>query len=160
MVARYATRLQRFLRMHATHDDVDDLLQETFLLCWQKRALYDPSRPFAPWLFKLGVNVAATRARRARALEPTELDELPGGSDPAAIACEHDARANLWDVVQRTLAPDARTALWLFYGEDQSAAAIGDILGKSEGAVRVLLFRARAALQATLEPHLPMARAR
>ena len=151
LVQRHSARLFRFLRMRtASAADVDDLLQDAFLQAWRKLALYDVERPFARWLFKLAANLAATRTRQRRATEDTELDDLPGGVDPAATASAHDARGNLWDLVHRLLPPPARTALWLFYAEDQSAAAIGDILGRSEGAVRILLFRARETLTSAL----------
>ncbi len=157
LVERHATRLHRFLRMRtASPADVDDLLQDTFLLCWQKLALYDAARPFTQWLFKLAANLAVTRARGLRRMDDTELDTLPGGADPAEVIAALDARGNLWDTVHRALPPQARTALWLFYGEDQSTAAVAEILGKSEGAVRILLFRARAGLQAALASRAPM----
>ena len=158
LVERHATRLYRFLRMRAASPtDVDDLLQDTFLLCWQKLALYDPARPFTPWLFKLAANLATTRTRRHRALEDADLDTLPGGADPADVVADLDARGNLWDIVHHNLPPQSRTALWLFYGEGQSATAVAEILGKSEGAVRILLFRARASLHAALATHTPAA---
>jgi RNA polymerase sigma-70 factor (ECF subfamily) len=160
LVDGHATRLYRFLRMRSrTPDDADDLLQETFLLCWRKREQLDPARPLAPWLFKLAANVAASSARRRRPAGglPDDLThelthELTGGVDPAQSVARQDDDRNLWDVVHRTLPPAARTALWLFYAEDQPAAAIAEILGKSEGAVRVLLCRARARLATALGP--------
>jgi RNA polymerase sigma-70 factor (ECF subfamily) len=154
LVDRHATRLYRFLRMRApTAADADDLLQDTFLLCWRKLAHYDASRPFPQWLFKLGANVAASRARQRRENEQLALEELTGGTDPAQVACELEAGQNLWDMAHHALPPVARTALWLFYAEDEPAAAIAEILGKSEGAVRILLFRARARLAAVLGAH-------
>jgi RNA polymerase sigma-70 factor (ECF subfamily) len=153
LTQRYAARVLRFVRMRAaTAADAEDLLQETFLRCWRKLAHYDASRPFATWLFKLAANVAASAGRRRHATPSDDVDALAGGVDPAVSACARDARGNLWDVVQRSLPAESGAALWLFYGENQSAAAIGEILGKSEGAVRVLLFRARARLAELLSP--------
>lgn len=45
------------------------------------------------------------------------------------------------------LPPKYRTAVHLYYYEDLSVAEIAAILGKSEGAVKSRLFRARALLR-------------
>src|SRR6185503_1774226 len=97
-------------------------------------------------------NLAASRARCRQLVADFALDDVCGGADPADVVCELDGGQNLWDVVHRTLPPEARTALWLSYAEGQPAATIAEILGKSEGAVRILLFRARARLAASLTP--------
>lgn len=153
LTQRYAARVLRFLRLRAPSTaDAEDLLQETFLRCWRKLGHYDPSRPFSTWLFTLAANVAVSHGRRRRAAESADVETLAGGADPAHAAALQDARSNVWDVVQRALPEESRAALWLCYGENQPAAAIGEILGKSEGAVRILLFRARARLAELLTP--------
>lgn len=151
LVDRYADRLFRFLRMRAPSAGVaEELVQDTFVQCWRTLLRFDPTRSFSTWIFKLGSNLAATRVRRERTRTATVLGEQAAGPDPAQVVCARDARDNIWDVVHAALAPEARTSLWLFYGEDKSAAEIAEILGKSEGAVRVLLLRSRTRLATIL----------
>lgn len=151
LVERHADRLFRFLRMRAASDAVaEDLVQDTFVQCWRTLARFDPARPFSTWLFKLGANLATSRFRRWRRQPTAMLDDQASGPNPADVLLLADARSNLWDVVHANLPPEARTALWLFYSENRAAAEIGDILGKSEGAVRVLLSRARTRLAGIL----------
>ena len=59
---------------------------------------------------------------------------------------------SVWDVATRLLAAEPRSALWLCYAEGRSMREIGSILGKREGAVRVMLHRAREKLAAHLAP--------
>lgn len=157
LIDLYTPRLFRFLRMRAgSHGLAEELVQDTFVQCWRTLDRFDPTRSFSTWIYKLASNLAVSRARQARARPETELDGstpcLAPGSDPAHIACARDACSNIWDTVHHALPPEARTSLWLFYSENRSAAEIGEILGKSDGAVRVLLLRARSRLATILKP--------
>jgi RNA polymerase sigma factor (sigma-70 family) len=42
--------LTRYFRQKIAPDAVDDLVQDTLMSLHRKRASYDPSRPFLPWL--------------------------------------------------------------------------------------------------------------
>jgi len=151
LVDRHARRLLHFLRMRApSAGAAEELVQDTFVQCWQTLRRYDPSRSFSTWLYKLASNLASSEGRRRRRSAGPPLEEPAAGPDPAREACARDASANIWDTVHAALPSDARTALWLFYGEARTAADVGEILGRSEGAVRVLLSRARTRLAALL----------
>jgi DNA-directed RNA polymerase specialized sigma24 family protein len=67
--------------------------------------------------------------------------------DPSHLATQAELRANIWDTARKLLAPEAFTALWLRYAESMSAEDIGQVLGRSTNAVRILLHRARGMLQ-------------
>lgn len=45
--------------------DLDDVYQQTCLLLWEKRALYDPAKPFLPWAFTFARHEAFNHARRS-----------------------------------------------------------------------------------------------
>jgi RNA polymerase sigma factor (sigma-70 family) len=47
-------------------DDARELTQITFLRCFENLRRYDPQRPFAPWLYRIHVNVCKSHARRLR----------------------------------------------------------------------------------------------
>ena len=153
LVARHELGLFRFLRLRLGRADLaEEVQQDTFVRCWTRLHLYDGLRPFAAWLYRMAANLASNHRRQAQQQAAEPLADVAGGADPALALAARDARANLWDVAQRALPPEACSALWLFYADDLSAAAIGEILGKSEGAVRVLLHRARARLAQVLSP--------
>ena len=61
--------------------------------------------------------------------------------DPAAAVVARDEVERAWDAIDR-LPEERRRALVLRFVEEMSAREIGEVLGRSEGAVRVLIHRA------------------
>lgn len=147
LVGRHEVGVFRFLRMRVGDPELaEDLTQEAFVRCWTKLHRFDPTRPFSSWLYTLAANVATNRLRRRRSVSGSLDQAAAPDADPAEHAARKDHAENVWDVVARALPEDLRSAMWLFYAEGRTAAAVGEILGRSEGAVRIALFRARARL--------------
>jgi RNA polymerase sigma-70 factor (ECF subfamily) len=154
LVHRYHARVYAFLLTLTRHrQDAEDLTQETFVRAWKKIDRYDPGQPLLPWLFTIGRRLSIAALRRSRPLPP----ELPFPADSAGTS--ESAALRLWAVAKHHLAPDAYSALWLHYREDMPLRQVGAVLGKREGAVKVLLHRARKtladALRAPAPPPLP-----
>jgi RNA polymerase sigma-70 factor (ECF subfamily) len=61
--------------------DVEDDVQEIFLVLDRKWSDYDPSRPIRPYLFGIAFRVVASRKRRQRREVPESADE-PVASTP------------------------------------------------------------------------------
>ena len=98
------------------------------------------------------------RARRRRAAASLDLlddtaDETPIG-DPARQAI---ARASASDAMAAVadLPADRRRALLLRFVDQMSTAEIAAVLGRSEGAVRVLIHRALRSVARRLDPEEP-----
>src|SRR3954471_6277402 len=78
LVARYRPRLVAFLaRRLADAADAEDVAQETFLRAYDRLAQYDPTRPFATWLFAIGKNVAANHAIARNRRDARDRDSRP-----------------------------------------------------------------------------------
>jgi RNA polymerase sigma-70 factor (ECF subfamily) len=143
LVARYRPRLVAFLsRRLADAADAEDVAQETFLRAYDRLAQYDPSRPFATWLFAIGKNVAANHAIARHRRDARDRDSRPAGA-----AVEDGAGASdLWPRAQAILSPDAYRMLWLRYAQGLTVREIAAELERSSVAVKVMLFRARRRL--------------
>ncbi len=143
LVTRYRPRLVAFLaRRLADAADAEDVAQETFLRAYDRLAQYDPSRPFATWLFAIGKNVAANHA-----IARSRRDARDRDSRPAGAAIEDGAGAtDLWQRAQAILSPDAYRMLWLRYAQGLTVREIAAELDRSSVAVKVMLFRARRRL--------------
>ena len=111
---------------------------------------------FRIWLFRIAHNVVANERRRDRRRPVTPLEEaaeLSAPDDVAETAAAREAFSAAWDAVAR-LPQDRRRAIILRFVDEMSTAEIGAILGRSEGAVRVLLHRALRSVADDLRGHL------
>jgi RNA polymerase sigma-70 factor, ECF subfamily len=99
---------------------------------------------FKVWLYSIARHVIANE-RRTRRRRPVEVIDaaldLPGADDPAAtVVLRLEAERAMRAVM--ALPDERRQALLLRLVHELSAREIGQIMGKSEGAVRVLIHRA------------------
>ena len=66
-IAQYGRRLYGLCRsLCSTREDADDLYQDTWLKVLKCLDLYDPSRPFEPWLTRICVNTYRSRSEERR----------------------------------------------------------------------------------------------
>lgn len=138
------------------HHAAEDATERTFVLALRALPRFEErARPadgegastFRVWLFRIARNAIANE-RRAQRRRPTVdlsaaavLPDPAPSHDPATSALRRAEAAAVWDAVA-SLPPDRRRALVLRFVEEMSIAEIAGILGRSEGAVRVLLHRA------------------
>lgn len=126
-------------------DVAEDLTSEVF-----HRALANLGRfewrgvPFAAWLLRIAANAIADRWERTeREPEATEQLEEPG------FDSEVECRAMLSQLVE-SLPPDQRHVIVRRFVDERSVREIAQELGRSEGAVKQLQFRALENLRARM----------
>lgn len=131
-----------------------DLLQDVFLRFHRYAHRVDPSRPLAPWLYRVTVNQSCTWVKRRRWTRPVEelTDWLIGDhrASPARILEYNEA----WGEVERamsTLSLAQRTVIVLYYINDLSLREISEILDVPDGTVKSRLYYGRQALRKILE---------
>ena len=120
----------------------EDVTQEAFIQLlshWKKISRYE--RPDA-WVRRVAIRLAVKTQKRERMRAVLERDTTSG---QLPTAPDVDLANAL-----RQLPLKQRTCVLLFYYEDRPIAEIVDILGISEGAVKVHLHRARERLAALL----------
>lgn len=145
----------------ADHHAAEDATERTFLRALAALPRFrEQARPedgpeastFRVWLFRIARNVVANE-RRTRRRQPVDSLEAALGaglsiSDPADIeaqAATRDEAASALRALQ-SLPEDRRRALVLRFVDEMSTAEIAGVLGRSEGAVRVLIHRALGAV--------------
>ena len=141
----------------ADHHAAEDATERTFLRALAALPRFrELARPedgpeastFRVWLFRIARNVVANERRSRRRKPASSLDAVLGtgltiadGVDLEGDAVTRDEAATAMRAV-RDLPDDRRRALLLRFVDEMSTAEIAGILGRSEGAVRVLIHRA------------------
>jgi RNA polymerase sigma-70 factor (ECF subfamily) len=156
LAALYAERRGELLAflvgMTRDPEAAEDLLQEAFVrLVREARAGRMPEQPRA-WLYRVAANAAIDRGRRGQALARFlprlwSRDE-PEAPEAQALRAERDAELH---AALGRLSADRRAAL-LLAARGFSGAEVAGLLGRSEGATRTLLCRARLELRDLLDP--------
>lgn len=141
------------------HHDAEDATERTFVAALAGiGAFRDEGASFRSWLFRIAHNQVAnalrTRGRRiAASLEAVE-EPISRMADPAVAVTAADEARELRRALA-TLSDDRRQVIVLRFVDGLSAREIGVVLGRSEGAVRVLQHRALRELAAALDPEEP-----
>ncbi|MBJ7593723.1 MAG: sigma-70 family RNA polymerase sigma factor [Candidatus Dormibacteraeota bacterium] len=112
--------------------------------------------PYSAWLYRVAANLVARQARRPAWLDLDEHQPVDGES-PEQIVEQRDREATVRAAVA-TLPDDQRQAVLLRFGGELRNREIGEIMGRSEGAVKLLTFRAMTSLRQELGAPTPAER--
>ena len=135
------------------HHDAEDASERTFLAALANLARFqERARPadgegastFRVWLFQIARNAVAEHRRRTRRHPQAPLEAAASVADPHDVedaAVRRDATAAAIDAISR-LPTERRQALILRFVDEMTTSEIAGILGRSEGAIRVLIHRA------------------
>jgi len=149
---RYLARVYSYAYYElGDHHAAEDATEATFVSAltnlqrFQERARPsdgEGASTFRVWLFQIARNEVAGERRRARRrpVEPigeTVVDPI----DLEAAAVRRDEARAAWQALGR-LPGERRQAMVLRFVDELSTAEIAGVLGRSEGAVRVLIHRA------------------
>lgn len=134
---RHASAVGRRLRfLVGAQQDVEDVLQMTFLEMHRALPRYDDTRPFAPWLHGIAVRVASTflRTKRRRWWQSAKADVEVVAMDATAAADERaenvQAARRVWQEVEK-LPVEKRVAFTLFELEQCTVGEIAELTGVS-----------------------------
>jgi RNA polymerase sigma-70 factor (ECF subfamily) len=158
VVARYQAPLFRYLRgLVADPDLASDLLQDTFLRAYRAIGRLDEPGLLRAWLYRIAHNLAISALRRRRLVGwlPLVFGQHVAVPPPDRGAIE---AAQVEAALARVPAQQ-RAPLLLHLVAGFSYAEVADLLGVSEGTVRMRISRGRAAFRAAYgareEPDAP-----
>ena len=133
--------------------EAEDVVQDVFVRILQHRQELPEVREIRVWLIRIAWNLAVDRRRRIRPeqFDLSFVESLVASNVPADQAIDEAER--LQSVLQELekLPKEERHVLLLSAVDELATTEIAAILGRSESAVRALLFRARTRLRKRLE---------
>lgn len=153
---RHAPHSQRYLARRLGQQAADDLVAETFLVAFDKRARYDLARPNArPWLYGIATNLVGQHHRaevheyrlRNAVAQPPDLD---GHADRVAARVTAQAMHGLLAAALAELNQGDRDVLLLIAWEGLAYEEVAQALAIPVGTVRSRLNRARRQVRAAL----------
>jgi RNA polymerase sigma-70 factor (ECF subfamily) len=139
-------------------DEVNDVVQETFIKAYRALETFRSESAFYTWLYRIAVNTSKNyllaRNRRPPSfdidLDDSEITEhssqLQNLDSPDNILSKNELETVI-DMAIKELPGDLRNALMLREFEDLSYEQISDIMDCPVGTVRSRIFRAREALE-------------
>ena len=150
LIARYFDPICRFFRSKLG-DEVDDLIQRTFLDCVASHERFRGEGSFRSYLFSIAHHRLYDHLRRAKrspeiADDPGQLSIRDLGTTPSRAAARGQETEILRAALDR-LPLDHRIALELAYWEEMSGPEIAIALDIPANTVRSRLARARASLR-------------
>ena len=138
--------LARYFARRIAPQMVDDLIQETLISLHAKRASYDPTRPFYPWLAAIARYRWIDALRKLTRTE--ELHEADAETDSAEDAIL--SRLSLDKLLDR-LPPAQANVIMLTRIEGRSIEEAARISGQSPSLVKVNVHRGLKKLAALVE---------
>lgn len=152
----YQPRIYRFILAKVSHrEEAEDLTHQVFLNAWQRIGNFQHrGLPFSAWLYRIARNQVIDHYRAKRTHDSIDLleDELPSGEH---LERSLDSTLSLKQVqeVMTQLTGDQQDVLLMRFVDDLSTKDVAKTLGKSEGAIKLLQYRAIEKLKELLHDY-------
>ena len=133
--------------------DAEDLTQQVFIKAWQAIGRYKKTAsPFLAWLLKISHNLVIDFYRSKKSETYADFDDVATKpkTDPAHLAEAQFSKQDIRGAINK-LHGDQQQVILMRFIEDFSYAEIAAAVGKSEGAIRVILHRGLAKLKTIME---------
>jgi RNA polymerase sigma-70 factor (ECF subfamily) len=149
---RYIRRIFNYVYYRTGNlHDAEDLTARVFQRAMNHIHNYtDRGVPFSAWLYRIAHNLVANWHRdrsRRQEIPLSEVPVMPSKEDrPEASLVRSQEQDSLMRLI-RQLPPERQTLLILKFVENLSNAEIGQVMGRSEGAVKSLYHRTLLALR-------------
>ncbi len=143
---RYVDRIYNYIYYRTgNHEDAEDLTAKVFYKAMSHIGNYtDRGLPFSAWLYRIAHNLVANWHRDKSRRREISLDQVAyrgrDGEHPEVTLLRNEDREVLLRILRR-LPPERQQLLILKFVINLSNAEIGQIMGRTEGAVKSLYHR-------------------
>jgi RNA polymerase sigma factor (sigma-70 family) len=151
---RHLPAVYRFFATKVEREDVDEPVQETFLVCVRKRDQFRRESSFRTFLFAIARLVLHEHWRRHRGQAiPVDFDEISVASLSTSVGtriARREEQSRLLEAM-RELPLDQQLLLELYYWEKLEGDELAPVFNVEPATIRGRLFRAREALRARIQ---------
>ena len=121
-----------------THEDADDVLQNTFLKAWKSLPTFQGKAKLSTWLYRIAINESLDFLRRQKtaALSSADADLSVANRLLADDYFDGDKSQAVLQEAIATLPDVQRTVFTLRYYDEMKYSEISEILGTSEGSLK------------------------
>ena len=121
-----------------THEDADDVLQNTFLKAWKTLPTFQGKAKLSTWLYRIAINESLDFLRRQKtaALSSADADLSVANRLLADDYFDGDKSQAVLQEAIATLPDVQRTVFTLRYYDEMKYSEISEILGTSEGSLK------------------------
>lgn len=144
-------------RLILSHDDTNDILQNTFLKAWQNIEYFRGDAKMSTWLYRIAFNECLTFLNHKRTEKKLSIDEI---DIEVLNKLESDAYFN-GDEIQKTFMravhqlPEKQQMVFnLKYFEEMKYEDMSEIFGTSIGALKASYHHAVKKIESFLEKHV------
>jgi len=139
------------LRLCSSPDDVEDLVQETYLRVYQHRQRYDARSSLKTWMYAIALNLLRDKARRKG---PSRLEETREAVEqvPVDRRLEKEELSDRVERLVQSLPEGQREIFTLYRYEGLPYDEISRMLGITVGAAKAQMHHAIKKIRAGLEP--------
>jgi RNA polymerase sigma-70 factor (ECF subfamily) len=151
----YLDRIYRYVFYHVhSKETAEDLTEEVFMKAWRKIGKYRwEGRPFSAWLYRIAHNHVVDHFRTSRRNVPLDVD-IPADGDQPEQELEQQQMRQMLSRALSSLPPQQKQIIILKFVEGCSNRMIEHVMGKSQGAIRVMQMRALSALRRRLKEEI------
>lgn len=140
MVRQYSEQLYwQIRRIVLTHEDSNDILQNTFVKAWSSIDSFHGDSKLITWISRIAINEALDFVRRQKNRPSISTDDIDTGIVNQLMADDYFDGDETDAQLQAAIAslPDVqRTVFLLRYYDEKKYSEISQILGTSEGALK------------------------
>lgn len=155
---RYAPMLMRLTYRHLRSQELArEVVQQTFFQMHAARHDFRTDRKLRPWVFTIAMNLVREHYRNKKRRKETELDETRAASTDELRErgpVEARQRKELLRAAMEKLPSTQREVVELHWFDERPFAEVAQIVGSTEGAVRVRAHRAYKRLKELLGTEL------
>ncbi len=155
IVAQYSEQLYwQIRRMVFSHDDANDLLQNTFIKAWINIDYFRAEAKLSTWLYRIAVNECITFLNKQRATNTVTIEDAGADMIERLESDEYFEGDKVQIALQKallTLPEKQRIVFNLKYYQEMKYEDMSDVLGTSVGALKASYHHAVKKIEKYLE---------